>query len=551
VLATGVAGALPVIVSTVHGVVDGWAPYFDRAYIAASSYDVLSLHPPLIGRYTLSSGVTGHPTYSLGPLLYWLLAAPVRLASPVALAVWMGLTNVLAVIGVVGLACRRGGRPLMFATAAGVALMCGSLPSESLHDVENYYAYLLPFTLLLFLCWSLACGDYKLLPLTILVASFVMQCHLAVVLPTVGVLAVGLVGLAVSRGVFGGPLATLRKPAAERGGSVRRWVLAALAVGLICWSAPLFDQAIHRPGNLVRVARTAFSRGPTLGLRVGEHALVRAIGIPPWWLRAPVSQQHQIQEIDLRPIVATGFQPSALAVGSALLVLAGLLAFGVSGIRRRRTDVAAVAAIGLVLCVALVLDTASTPTSHGLYLTASYTLLWAAPAGMWVWLMLGWSLATLWRRFPLAGMRVPTSASMIALAAVVILGTVVASRGRPDQDRADYRPARMLGSRLDAALPRRGTVRVDGSIDELDPAGVAIYALRRRGHHVVTPFEYYLGQPYYAVGSRRYDYLLDIQSGNPRPVPGGRVIARIKWPFLMKTFTVTLAPAHAQPTGAP
>ena len=44
----------------------------------------------------------------------------------------MGIVNTLAIIGCVALARRRGGLVLMFATAIGIALMCQSLPSESL-----------------------------------------------------------------------------------------------------------------------------------------------------------------------------------------------------------------------------------------------------------------------------------------------------------------------------------------------------------------------------------------------------------------------------------
>ena len=62
----------------------------------------------------------------------------------------------------------------MFATAIGIALMCQSLPAESFHDIWNPAAALFPFLLLLFLGWSLACGQRRLLPLTALVASYVI-----------------------------------------------------------------------------------------------------------------------------------------------------------------------------------------------------------------------------------------------------------------------------------------------------------------------------------------------------------------------------------------
>src|SRR5256885_6284787 len=114
VLATGLAAALPVIVSTINAVAAGWFPLGDDAITAVRSYDVLSTHPPVLGPISTSSLLIGHPVLSPGPMLFWLLALPVRLG-PSGPAVAMGLINVCCVIGVVALARRRGGQALMFA----------------------------------------------------------------------------------------------------------------------------------------------------------------------------------------------------------------------------------------------------------------------------------------------------------------------------------------------------------------------------------------------------------------------------------------------------
>src|SRR2546429_5454911 len=110
----------------------------------------------------------------------------------------MGAVNSLAIVGAVALARRRGGVILMFATALAIALMCQSLAAEAFHDVWNPSAGLFPFTLLIFLCWSLACGEYRMLPLTVLVASFAVQAHLMYLPATVGMLAIGIGGPASS-----------------------------------------------------------------------------------------------------------------------------------------------------------------------------------------------------------------------------------------------------------------------------------------------------------------------------------------------------------------
>src|SRR4029077_19446770 len=115
---------------------DGWFPLGDRAIIAVRSYDVLSTHPPLLGQYSASSAVIGRPVLSPGPMLYWLLALPVRVG-PVAPAVTIGIVNTCAVIGIVAVARRRGGIPLMVATGVAVSLMCASFDTQVLHDVWN------------------------------------------------------------------------------------------------------------------------------------------------------------------------------------------------------------------------------------------------------------------------------------------------------------------------------------------------------------------------------------------------------------------------------
>src|SRR5205085_10091384 len=114
-----------------------------------------------------------------------LLALPARIGDPTTMTWTMGLVNTLAIVGCVALARRRGGLVLMFAAALAIALMCQSLAAETFHDVWNPSAGLFPFTLLIFVSWSLACGEHRLLPLAVLLASFVVQAHLMYLPPSV------------------------------------------------------------------------------------------------------------------------------------------------------------------------------------------------------------------------------------------------------------------------------------------------------------------------------------------------------------------------------
>ena len=217
-LMVGICAAGLVIASTVRALIDGWMPAGDQANIATRAYDVLTSRTPLLGLHSDASAVTHHAVYSLGPMLFWLLALPARSGSSGALILTMGLLNTASIVGVIVLARRRGGRALMFITAIAVLLMSRSLAPEVLHDVWNPSAGLFPFTLLIFLCWSLACGEYRLLPLTVLVASFVLQCQLAFVPPTLGVLVVGVGGLGVSLRSSGAGGERIRHASIERHG---------------------------------------------------------------------------------------------------------------------------------------------------------------------------------------------------------------------------------------------------------------------------------------------------------------------------------------------
>ena len=295
----------------------------------------------------------------------------------------------------------------MFATAIAVALMCHSLGTERLHDIWNPYVALLPLLLLIFVCWSIACGEHRLLFLAVLIASFVAQAQVVFVFPALGLLLVAAIGLFASR----------HQPAWNTA-SVRRSLAAAFIVGLVCWSAPLYDEAIHRPGNLERIVQAGTTKHASQGAEAAWHAVVRTIGLPPWWLGDPPSPGERLGDLGAASIVGEI---------SAVAVLAGLIAVAICGTRRRRLDVMTAAAIGLVLCATIALATATTPTRGTLLFTITYTLWWASPAGMFVWISLGWATATLLRDHRRVGAlraRIHVDARPTAIAAFAALVAV-------------------------------------------------------------------------------------------------------------------------------
>ena len=149
----------------------------------------------------------------------------------------------------------------------------------------NPSAGLLPFTLLVFLCWSVACGEHRLLPITALVGSFVIQLQLTYLLPSLGLLLIALAGLIASRIAWRalarrehppkGDPAGGRPPDRHGRGSdsagatprVRWWALAARAR-----RGRLLDAAGNRPAD--RIARQSDGRREDGD---GEHAQARRV----------------------------------------------------------------------------------------------------------------------------------------------------------------------------------------------------------------------------------------------------------------------------------
>jgi hypothetical protein len=545
----GFAAALPVIASTIKALGEGLTPTGDRAIIATRAYDVFSSHTPLVGQYSASTVLYKHIVHSLGPTPYWLIALPARLGSATTADVVMAAVNVLAILAAVALARKRGGIPLMLVAAGALALMCNSLSPETLHDIWNPSAGLLPFTLLMFVSWSLACGEHRLLPAGAVLASFAAQCELVFLLPSAIVLAVGVVGLLTSSK-----------------GRLRAWPwwIAALLAGLTCWSAPIVDELTGRPGNLTLVVEAALSHGPTLGLAAGFRAVVHAIGIPPWWLQSPSNPFGRAAEVRA-PV-------SAFAAISCIGFLSALVLVGAAGLRRRRKDVPAAAAIGLGLCLSLAAVTSSNPTRPSLIPSLGYTLWFGSAAGMWVWVTLGWSIATLYGarlRWPARSRparedaspaggnaaharastaRAPALGIALGLLATLAVGATVALGEGPDQDSAEYRPVKAVEAAVERALaPSDRSVLVLGAHDftAFDFRAAVVYDLRRRGIRVYDPAASVRLGSWYEPAGNGVDatvYVYDEKS----PPKHGRVIARIAYGAHPR-HTITVMFAGTQP----
>jgi hypothetical protein len=550
-LAAGLGAAVPVIVATVDAVRSHWEPGADQGIIATRAYDVLGSHTPLVGQYTLAGRVTGHVTYGLGPMLYWLIALPARFGTPAAITLTMGAVNTLAIVGAVALARRRGGPVLMLAAAVAIALMCRSLAAETFHDVWNPSAGLFPFTLLLFLCWSVASGDAWLLPVVVVVASFVVQAHLMYLPPTAGLLAVALVGLAATR----------RPRLSRRTIAIGAVTLLAVAA---CWTAPAIDELTHHPGNATLVVRSASTREPTLGAAVGWHAVVRAVGWVPWWLHAPADRWTR--KYDVRAPAGGVRTATAIALLGALVLAAAL------GAWRRRPDVAAAAAIGLVLCAAIAAEAAHTPVPRVLSATLGYTMWWGSQLGMWVWLVVGWSAwlvvaprlrALAPRRAALASRPAPSgrrrrlavaaAAALLLVAGPAAAGASVASDERADEHVALYRPIAALGARLTSMFAPGQTVLLDGRLDVSPmPIKPALrYLLVRHGVRVLGRGATLRLGSSYELDHQPYAATIYVRDRRGPPAAHTRLVDRVRYVDGWGPWTVSVWEGPGSRSAAP
>lgn len=626
-LAAGVAAAIPVISSTVGAVRGGWVPAGDDGIIATRALDVLSAHTPLVGQYSEAGLlIKGQLMHSPGPMLYWLIALPARYGSVASIAVTMCAINVLAIVTAVALARRRGGLILMFATALGIALMCQSLPTEAMHDIWNPAAGLFPFLALIFIGWSVACGEYRLLPAGALVASFLVQTHLMYAAPTAVLLVVGCGGLLLHRLIRaragaraeatlrvtaysqagswprvqpepptaqlgGAPSATARlggarsattqlggaRSATARLGGARSataqmrgarsavlpagrvwpWALAALALTALCWVPPAIDQIEHNPGNLAMIVRTAEHSERQLGASVGWHAVVRSVGVRPWWLYVPASEWERKYDVLAKPTGA--------GTDSAIAILAALALVGAIGAIVRRFDLTAASLIGLGLCAAIAAQGAFNPASRLLAETLGYTMWWGSELGLWVWLIVAWALwlglvavtrpalrllrlrisrsaptdrrTGLARARPAAIARAQPAAialgSLALLGGVIAVGDVVAHTDRPPSDSHsyEYRPIRKLASAIERAIPPGETIAYHfGALDigtqPMEPA-IRFFLVRHGDRPLADGSLPRLG-PYYEQGHRHVQMTLYLADGTRRP-PHMRLVGRVRF----------------------
>ncbi|MEJ7722240.1 MAG: hypothetical protein WKF58_18240 [Ilumatobacteraceae bacterium] len=265
---------LPIVVMAVRKFASDWLPLGDAAYFAVRSSDVLTANHPLLGAWSSGSSGLEKSINNLGPLQLDLLAPFTHLFGPEGLAIGVALLNIAAVVGVWAV-CRRMVGPAGVVAVMGVtALLEWTIGSRSLIEARQQWALILPFWCLLFVAWAVSAGRAWVMPWLVLVASLIVQTHLTFALPTGMIAIVALGGFAVTRWAAGDPD---RDPE-----PLLRPLAVTTAVGVVCWSQPLWDQFWGK-GNL---GRALGAPGQTAGIggSGGARVLTDILGQPPFWL---------------------------------------------------------------------------------------------------------------------------------------------------------------------------------------------------------------------------------------------------------------------------
>jgi hypothetical protein len=264
---------------------------------------------------------------------------------------------------------------------------------------------------------------------------------------------------------------------------------------------------------------------PTLGADAGWHAVALAVGVRPWWTTDPAYPYERKNEVRRSLGVFRSL--------SALALLAALLAAAVLGLRRRRVPLWSGALIALALCVALAEVAAATPTTHLLSSTLGYTMWWGSPAGMFVWLIVGWSAVVL-ARGPVQRMQAegrlpatPPARQLAASGSLAVAGVgvvaaaaiAVAASEHADEHLQEYPALSRMVTSLDRNLPAHRTVLLIGALGNstFRFKMAARLTLVERGIRPLSPGTDTRVGSWYELDHHRYDCAVYVDDGDVAP----------------------------------
>jgi hypothetical protein len=394
--------AFPLLVALVALRRPHWYPLLDMAQTELRVRDISTGHPPLIGLAGRIGpfGPNGgsHP----GPLSFYALWPVWKLFNGSSYGLFA--SNVALDVVAIGLclwiALRRGGRPLLLAMAAVIAVLTRAYGAYLLTLPWNPYLPVLWWFLFVLAVWSVCADDLAMIPVAVFAGSFCAQTHISYL---------GLVGgLVLAAAVVLGYRAFTRRSDVDPRRSLLRFCGIGVALGVVLWIPPFIDQFAHAPGNL-GIIRDYFSHPPDSPIGFG-----RGVGV--------LLAQLNPSALMTRVLVHDGgaLEVSGSRVPGALL----LCAFGASVVFAWRLRHHVLVVFDAVLVIALALGLVSAARIFGT--VWFYLLLWAWGLAALMLLAIGWTAVEVVRqhRGPAANAKL-ASVGAAALAVVTLVVSIV------------------------------------------------------------------------------------------------------------------------------
>lgn len=469
---------LPIVVAIVRKWQQHWVPIGDNALIEIRAGDVFSLrHFPFLGTWSSASLSAGTDLNHPGPLLFDLLAVPVKLfGGPRGVALGIGLINIAAVAGIAAVGHRVRGRTGALAATLVAAVLAFTLGSTMLTDPWNPHVLVLPCLLLFMLVWGVASGHLELLAWLVAIGSLCLQTHLGYAYLVPAMILTALAGLYV---VHRRRWATDAEVRDDDLSAIRRSGYRALIVGVVLWWQPIVEQLFGEGrGNMARIITSTGGDEPVIGLRIGTRILAGLLALPPWWNRSSFLQSvpYTRYNADGRTITPVGL-PSLAPSVAALLVLGATLTLigGLAHRRRDRPGVVAIAVAVIALVVAL----------------ASLTIMPIGPLGLtphqmrWLWSLGAFVLfaivLALIGPHPQAPRMTGALAVLVALVSIANLPGYVQLAG-PDSFQESIPVARELSAQLRQYRTEQSLVLDTSNLRYLEPnSAVVVGALLEAG----------------------------------------------------------------------
>ena len=341
------AALTPILVAALRTAIHRWVPTSDNGLLLLRTADVATSNHPWLGTWTSASLTAGTNFNNPGPLLFDLLAGPVKvLGYGIGMPLGLALVNGASVFGAALVARRQGGSRAVVAMMLAATCIAWAMGSALLVDPWQPHVLMLPFLFLLALLWGIACGDLVLIPWFAAVASLLVQTHLSY----------SFLILFFTIGLAAAVVVHARRTPSKRAGLTSIGVKTAI-VFVVLWLQSFIEQLFGEgQGNLSRLVSSSSSSQTKIGLKLGTRLIAGVMLLPPWFARwafvdavpsTPYSGTGSAQQLIVTGVVSFRIAAPAVVIFVAITALLLWRAF----VARLRVVVAALAMVeGLVVC---------------------------------------------------------------------------------------------------------------------------------------------------------------------------------------------------------